>query len=158
MPLSNGLHHATVITADMDRFIAFYTAMFDANVLMDMTETDPRNGRLRHALLDLGGGFALHPFEFDSDTGQQHGSDRMATRGHIDHLALQFDTGAAFATARERLVKAGASDGTITDFGGIRIASFRDPDGMEGEIAIWTGDSAVRAFADRVRIPYPDSA
>lgn len=110
MPLSSGLHHATVITADMDRFLAFYTAMFDGEVL---SEHEPRHGGLRHALIGLGNGFALHPFEFGADTGQQRGSNRMATRGHIDHLALQFDTDDRFQEARKRLVEAGVSDGRI---------------------------------------------
>lgn len=52
---------------------------------------------------------------------------------------------------RLRLVKAGASDGTITDSGAIRLVTFRDPDGMEGEVARWTDSKRVLGLINESR-------
>ena len=60
----------------------------------------------------------------------------MWGRGRIDHVGLQAASREAFATIRERLVRAGASDGTVNDFGSVHSMFFRDPDGLEGEVLI----------------------
>ena len=60
----------------------------------------------------------------------------MWGRGRIDHVGLQAASEEAFATIRERLVEAGASDGTVNDFGGVHSMFFRDPDGLEGEVLL----------------------
>lgn len=39
---------------------------------------------------------------------------------------------------------AGASDGLATDFGMHRVVMFRDPDGFEAEIALWTEGTPLR--------------
>ncbi|WP_246647140.1 hypothetical protein [Rhizobium laguerreae] len=48
-------------------------------------------------------------------------------------------------------MKAGASDGTITDFGAVRLVTFKDPDGTEGEVARWTDSRRVLGFEERKR-------
>jgi hypothetical protein len=58
-------------------------------------------------------------------------------RGRVDHIALSAASPEAFEKIRERLVSEGASDGTITDFGTVLSVFFRDPDGMEAEVAIF---------------------
>jgi hypothetical protein len=37
---------------------------------------------------------------------------------------------------RRRLIDAGASDGTVNDFGRVHSLFFRDPDGLEGEVLV----------------------
>ena len=133
MPLSIGCNHVTVVTSDMDRLIAFYREIFDAELIFDQEE-----GHLRHAGLDLGGGFFLHPFQFPKPTSEAKGSDEMFSRGHIDHMALNFPDTDSFETARRRLVAAGASAGRVRDFGMVKILTFSDPDGMQCEIALWS--------------------
>ena len=63
----------------------------------------------------------------------------MFGRGRIDHIGLQAADAEAFATIRERLIAAGAGDGTVNDFGGAYSMFFRDPDGLEGEVLIAKG-------------------
>lgn len=155
MPVTAGAHHLTVFTRDMDRLIRFYRDMFDADIAFDMSETGPDGGTLRHALIGLGNGFALHPFQMPAETGHEDGSMQMGKRGHIDHLALRVDDEESLQEVRRRLVEAGASDGTVTDFGAIRLISFEDPDGMEGEVALWTSVEQVLGFAERKREPWP---
>lgn len=132
MPLSNGCHHVTVITKDIDKFVEFYVSIFDGELQLDLTE-----GQLRHVMIDLGG-FSLHPFQFEGGSPEAAASPNVFSRGHIDHLAIKFDDPEYFKLARKRLVEAGASDGTLTDFGCIRQVRFKDPDGMGCEISIWT--------------------
>jgi catechol 2,3-dioxygenase-like lactoylglutathione lyase family enzyme len=131
VPLTIGIHHVATVTADLDRLIQFYVEVFDAVVLVDLDE-----GGLRHAVLDLGGGACLHPFQMNGNP-YAAGSPTMFDRGHLDHVALNVGDDEAFETLRHRLVAAGASDGMITDFGNVRTVWFRDPDGGEGEVAQW---------------------
>lgn len=149
MPLSAGCNHVALVTQDLNRFIDFYRTVFDAEVRYDLDE-----GELRHALVDLGAGFALHPFEFADGNPNARASDEMFGRGHLDHLAINVEDPEAFELLRARLVEAGATDGTVTDFGAVRCVWFEDPDGMGSEISIWS-DRAPRHFNDRVQEPYP---
>lgn len=131
MGLLTGCNHIAVVTQDIERFVAFYTGIFDGALIADMTE-----GEIRHVMLDLGG-VVLHPFQFPGD--QPHGiaSSEMFDRGHIDHYALNVADAEVFEELRRRLVAAGATDGTVTDFGITRNVWFEDPDGMGCEIAMW---------------------
>jgi len=132
MALTSGANHVALVTDDLDRLIEFYASVFEADVFADMTE-----GPVRHALIDLGAGMALHPFEFAGRaTDGPYGE--MFERGHVDHVALNVTDELTFGQLRRRLVEVGASDGTMTDFGAVRTVSFRDPDGWWGEIAIWS--------------------
>ena len=82
MDLLNGVNHIAVLTDDLDRFVDFYTDMFDLDVVF--TETTPA---FRHAILRIGPTSWLHPAEV---AGNAHGtaSPAMFDRGHLDHLAL----------------------------------------------------------------------
>ncbi len=119
MPVTVGAHHLAVFTRNIDRLIRFYEDVFDAKTKFDLSEPNAGGGTIRHALIDLGGSFALHPFQMPEPTGFEDGSVRMGKRGHIDHLALKVDDEESLQEARRRLVKVGASDGTVTDFGAI---------------------------------------
>jgi catechol 2,3-dioxygenase-like lactoylglutathione lyase family enzyme len=128
MDLLTGVNHIAVLTADLDRFVAFYTDVFDVDVVF--AETTPA---FRHAILRTGAASWLHPVEL---AGNDHGtaSPTMFDRGHLDHLALTAATPTAFATIRERLVARGASDGAIEDLGAFHSVWFADPDGMRVEV------------------------
>jgi len=130
MPLANGAHHVALVTGDLDALIDFHRAAFDAEVEVDMTEHG-----LRHALIHLGGGFRLHPFEMP-DNPSAAASAATFERGHLDHLAIAVEDEESFQKVRARLVELGATDGTLTDFGMVRSVWFEDPDGMGCEIAI----------------------
>lgn len=122
MPLAAGCNHIAMHTQDLDRLIAFYEEVFDAEVTVDMQESP-----IRHALVDLGGGFCLHPFQHADGSSHAAGSNAMFDRGHLDHLAIDVGDVETFQLLRTRLVDAGASDGTITDFGAVRCVWFRRP-------------------------------
>jgi catechol 2,3-dioxygenase-like lactoylglutathione lyase family enzyme len=122
--------------------------MFDGDVLFDMDEDG-----LRHAAVDVGGGAALHAFSLP-DSPQATASAEVFNRGHIDHLAINVADEEALNEASRRLVAGGASDGMITDFGVLKSISFRDPDGLEVEVALW-GTEPVRRFDERTTTPTP---
>lgn len=149
MPLTAGCNHVALVTRDLDRLIDFYVGIFGAEVTLDMEE-----GPLRHAMIDLGAGFSLHPFEFAEGNPHGTGSEAIFDRGHLDHVAINVADPEAFELLRKRLVDAGASDGAITDFGIVRSVWFQDPDGMGSEIAMWSHGEPL-AFEDRIREPYP---
>ncbi|HVL84693.1 MAG TPA: VOC family protein [Pseudonocardia sp.] len=146
MALSTGIHHVAVVTRDLDLFLSFYGGVFDAPLMFDILE-----GGLRHAAVDLGAGSALHAFQID---GNQHatGLPVMFDRGHLDHLAIGVADPERLERARRRLVDAGASDGTVHDFGSVLSVPFRDPDGFEGEVALWR-DAPTRTLAERTVVP-----
>lgn len=144
MPLLTGCNHIALVTEDIDRFVAFYGGIFDGTVIDDMTE-----GPLRHVLLDLGG-VVLHPFQLSEPNVHAAAKNEMFQRGHIDHFGLDVDDEAVFQKLRGRLVEAGATDGTVTDFGITRNVWFEDPDGMGCEIVMWAG-APMLSFDDRIQ-------
>ncbi|HEX8103829.1 MAG TPA: VOC family protein [Solirubrobacteraceae bacterium] len=152
MPLTQGAHHVATLTADMDRLIRFYRDVFEGRVLLDLREDG-----LRHAFIDLGGGFVLHPFEVD-EVDVPQGELPMFDRGRIDHVALTASSPDAFWTLRERIHRAGASDGEVVDLGPLLSAGFTDPDGLWGEVCLDRPAAEAGGAGERSgwqRIPYP---
>jgi catechol 2,3-dioxygenase-like lactoylglutathione lyase family enzyme len=139
MTLLSGIQHAAVMTRDLDRFVAFYTSVFEAEVVF--SESVPG---LRHAILRIGSGIVLHPAEVPSSPDGE-GRAEMFARGHLDHLGLQAGSREALLELRRRLIAAGASDGAISDLGPQWCLWFRDPDGMRAEVC-WTRDPTLRGY------------
>lgn len=137
MPLTSGINHVALVTQDIDRFIEFFASVFDAEVRAAMTE-----GPVRHALIDVGGGTTLHPFELSGRPADPVDQD-MFGRGRLDHVALNVDETETFEMLRRRLVERTASDGVATDFGVVRTVAFKDPDGGWYEIAHWKAGEPV---------------
>jgi catechol 2,3-dioxygenase-like lactoylglutathione lyase family enzyme len=146
--LLSGINHAAVVTDDLDRFIAFYTQAFDADVIFE--ETTPE---FSHAMVRVGDVGVLHAV---AQPGNQHGRGipQMLGRGHLDHLALNASTKEAFDEIRSRLCGHGASDGTVYDLGPQLAIWFTDPDGMSGEVC-WTRDHELAGFHAPVPLAVP---
>lgn len=144
MQLTRSLNHVAVVTDDLDRFVDFYTTVFELDVVF--RESTPA---FRHAILRTGRDSWLHPAEVH---GNEHGaaSAAMFQRGHLDHLALTADSPAAFQELRTRLTACGASDGTVEDLGAFRSLWFTDPDGMRGEVTL-----IVDTSLDGIHAPTP---
>jgi catechol 2,3-dioxygenase-like lactoylglutathione lyase family enzyme len=144
MSLVSGINHVAIMTVDLERFIHFYRSVFEVDEVF--REQTPA---FRHAILRLAESAWLHPVEI---SGNAHASavPEMFARGHLDHLALHVPSSAAFATARQRLLQHGASNGVVEDLGAFHALWFTDPDGMRGELALIV-DPDLRAF----RAPKP---
>lgn len=130
MDLLAGVNHIAVLTEDLDRFIDFYTDVFELDVVFD-----ERSDAFNHAILRTGPTSWLHPAQVD---GNPHGAatPAMFDRGHLDHLALTAASPASFQTVRDRLVARGATDGTVDDLGAFHSIWFTDPDGMRVEVVV----------------------
>ncbi len=95
---------------------------------MAATEQHPRM-----VILDLWGG-ALNITEQPEETivGQR---SRPGARGPIDHYGIAVTTQSDLSEIRQRLVDAGIEVGNIQRLGDTWSLFFRDPDGMELEVA-----------------------
>lgn len=137
MALLAGINHVAFISGDIDALKEFYARVFDAECVLDEVLPHGPKGaeNVRHAFIAVGGSCVMHPFEFPGERWLE--PMPIFDRGRMDHIALQAASEEAFEQVRQRLIDAGASDGTVTDFGTVLSVFFRDPDGMEAEVAYW---------------------
>lgn len=129
--LLDGVNHIAWISADVARLGRFYAGVFEAEV----GETRDHGPGETMTTIRIGPHTELNIFVIDGNT-EADRQTPMWGRGRIDHVGLQAASPEAFAAIRERLVEAGASDGTVNDFGGVHSMFFRDPDGLEGEVLL----------------------
>jgi len=142
MKLLNDIHHLTFVTADMDRLIAFYQRVFEAQVTIDMEEDG-----LRHAFIEVGPHTVLHPFQIPGI--ELTGEQPMFQRGRLDHFALNAASEEAFRELHRRVLIEGASDGVVTDMGSLLLFTFTDPDQGSHEVAWNKPDVPVEAGLKR---------
>ena len=135
--LTSGMDHVATITNDGDRLTAFYTDVFGATVERDGPEFP---GGPRMIILNLGPATELNVFEID-DNDQADTQTPMFGRGRIDHIGLRAADLESFEQIRENLMRVGASDGTVTEFGRKISIFFRDPDQMECEVLFTNPDA-----------------
>ncbi len=140
--LLDGVNHIAVLTADMDRFIRFYQEAFDATVVMDNPNHAGNEGE-RMVIMTIGGQSEFNVFEVPGNA-QASVQTPMFGRGRLDHFGLNTSNRETFEEVRQRLMKLGASDGTITDFGAKLSVFFRDPDGLEAKV-LWNKDMTAPA-------------
>jgi catechol 2,3-dioxygenase-like lactoylglutathione lyase family enzyme len=142
--LLDGFNHVAVLTNDTERLQAFYTEVFDAEVLRDGPETD-ESSDVRMTVIHVGPSSELNVFEIVGNTEAQHQTPIFG-RGRLDHLALQAGSLEAFEEIRTRLIARGAADEFVTDFGPILSVFFRDPDGLECEVCVPNPDARPGVF------------
>jgi catechol 2,3-dioxygenase-like lactoylglutathione lyase family enzyme len=129
-PLVAGAHHITFLTDDMDRLVAFYERVFDAEVTLDMTEEG-----LRHVFLKVGPTTVLHPFQILGGPAPPPPAP-MFSRGRLDHFALLAPSEEAFRELRRRIEAEGAADGDVRDMRSHWIMGYFDPDGAAHEVML----------------------
>ena len=135
--LTDGMDHVATLTKDSDRLQRFYIDVFGATVERDGPEFP---GGPRMTILNIGPATELNVFEVE-DNSEAERQVPMFGRGRIDHIGLHAASLDAFAQIRERLIAAGASDGTVTEFGRKLSIFFRDPDEMECEVLVTNPDA-----------------
>lgn len=136
--LLKGLNHVAIITNDASRLIAFYSEVFEAEVLKDGSEFPEGKGP-RLSIIKIGDWAELNVFQIEGNT-EADRQTPMFGRGRIDHLAVQAASIEAFETIRQRLIARGAADDFVTDFGPMLSLFFRDPDGLECEVCVENPD------------------
>jgi catechol 2,3-dioxygenase-like lactoylglutathione lyase family enzyme len=138
MTLLRGFNHVGMLTHDLDRLYAFYRDVFEATITPAVNEDG-----MRMSLIEVGPHAALNVFEI-SDNTEADKQTPMFGRGRLDHFGLNASSREALEEVRQRLIRLGASDGTVTDFGSSLSVFFRDPDGLEAEV-VWIKDAAALA-------------
>jgi catechol 2,3-dioxygenase-like lactoylglutathione lyase family enzyme len=133
--LTDGFNHVAVLTSDTDRFIAFYTAVFDAEVMGPLVE----EAGMTLTGVRIGEWAEFNVFQKAGNTEADHQTP-MFGRGRLDHIAIQAASLEAFETIRDRLIERGATDGFVTDFGPILSCFYVDPDGLESEVCVGNPD------------------
>lgn len=129
--LLGGINHIALISKDAAKLGEFYRKVFDA-------EIGPTRGHgpgETMTNIKIGPTTELNAFVISGNTETERQTP-MWGRGRLDHFGLAAASPEAFETIRARLVEAGASDGTVNDFGAVLSLFFRDPDGLEGEVLI----------------------
>ncbi|MCY7341998.1 MAG: VOC family protein [Pseudonocardia sp.] len=131
--LLDGVNHIAWISKDVARLGRFYAEVFDAEV----GPTRPHGEQPGETMttIRIGRHTELNIVTIDGNT-EVDRQTPMWGRGRIDHVGLAAASPEAFGTIRQRLIDAGASDGTVNDFGSVRSIFFRDPDGLEGEVLV----------------------
>jgi catechol 2,3-dioxygenase-like lactoylglutathione lyase family enzyme len=133
--LLDGIHHVAILTSDTERLVDFYQAVFDA--VVEDTSVD---GPVRLTFLNIGPDTELNIFEIDGNHQADHQTP-MFERGRIDHLGVRAASLDAFTEIRRRLIRRGATDGFVTDFGPVLSLFFTDPDGLEAEVCVPNPDA-----------------
>ncbi|MEY2470523.1 MAG: hypothetical protein QOF21_3221 [Actinomycetota bacterium] len=128
--LTDGINHVAVLTADIDRFVAFYSDVFGVTVDGQVAMPD---GTL--TFVNIGGGRELNVFHVPGNKEAERQTPMMG-RGRLDHIGFQAVSLDAFNEARRRLMAKGATDGFVTNFGPMYSCFFVDPDGLECEVVV----------------------
>lgn len=139
--LLNGINHVAILTGDTQRFVGFYRDIFDAEVL----GSQEMGGEGLLTFVRIGEESEINLFEVTGNTEAER-QIPMFGRGRIDHLGLQAASLEAFDEIRQRLIRCGACDEFVTDFGPLLSLFFRDPDGLEGEVCVANPDHVPGVF------------
>jgi catechol 2,3-dioxygenase-like lactoylglutathione lyase family enzyme len=131
--LLDGINHVALISRDVAALGRFYAEVFEAEV--GPTRPHGQDPGETMTNIRIGPHTELNVVTIKGNT-EPDRQTPMWGRGRLDHLGLHAASPEAFATIRQRLIDAGASDGTVNDFGGVHSMFFRDPDGLEGEVLL----------------------
>lgn len=129
-----GLHHLTLICADLEATTAFYRDLLGlALVSESVSDDDPE---ARHFWFDTGGGQRLSFLEYPS---MQPG---VVGRGCTHHVALTVDSADELGAWREYLGSRGVECSELFHRNGYTSLYLRDPDGHILELATRVGVGA----------------
>ena len=131
--LLDGVNHIAWISKDVARLGRFYAEVFDA----DVGPTRPHGQEPGETMTNIriGPHTELNIVTIEGNT-EPDRQTPMWGRGRIDHIGFAAASPEAFATIRQHLIDAGASDGHVNAFGSVSSMFFRDPDGLEGEVLL----------------------
>jgi glyoxylase I family protein len=139
-----GLHHITLISADIERSIAFYRDVLGLGVVGDRaSDDDPGVRHVWFGAVDGTPGRLLSVMEYP------HLPAGVVGTGSTQHFALAVDSAEELDAWRSYLVDQDVECSEVFDRGGFRSLYLRDPDGHVIEIATRLLDTAASQPADQ---------
>ena len=130
-----GFDHVAVLTSDLDRFVAFYTEVFGAEVEGGLVDDG-----VEMRVVRIGPSSEINVFKIDGNTEAERQTPIFG-RGRLDHFAFRAASLDQFDDLRAELMRRGCSDGFVTDFGHVLSVFFRDPEGLELEVCVENPDA-----------------
>ena len=125
-----GLHHLTLITADIERSIAFYRDVLGLGIVRDApSDDDPDTRHVWFGAVDGTPGRLLSVMEYP-----QLPAGAVGT-GSTHHFALAVESSDELDAWRDYLLGQDVECSEVFDRGGFRSLYVRDPDGHVVEIA-----------------------
>jgi glyoxylase I family protein len=125
-----GLHHITLISADLERSIAFYRDVLGLGIVRDTpSDDDPGIRHVWFGAVDGTPGRLLSIMEYPQLPAGVVGT------GSTQHFALAVETAEELDAWRAYLIEQGVECSDVFDRGGFRSLYLRDPDGHVVEIA-----------------------
>ena len=152
----SGIHHLALVCKDMDRTVNFYTHVLG----MPLTKTiELPDGGGKHYFFDCGGGDQLAFFWFPDGPASVPDEEFQritATPGTMNHVAFNVASD-KIEECRERLLALGIECTEVVNHDDserkvseeissstfVRSIYFKDPDGMQLEIACWARELTV---------------
>jgi glyoxylase I family protein len=125
-----GLHHLTLISADLERTIAFYRDLLGLAIVNDApSDDDPGTRHVWFGALDGAPGMLVSFMEYPALT------KGVVGVGSTHHFALVVDSADEQEAWRDYLRNQGVDCTDVFDRGAFRSIYLRDPDGHIVEIA-----------------------
>ena len=125
-----GLHHVTLICADMERTIDFYRDVLGLGIVRDApSDDDPGTRHVWFGAVDGTPGRLVSAMEYPQLP------DGAVGRGSTHHFALAVESAEELTAWRDYLREHSVECSEIFDRGGFRSLYVRDPDGHVIEIA-----------------------
>ncbi|MBM6402388.1 VOC family protein [Phycicoccus sonneratiae] len=128
-----GLQHVAVTVTDLERSTRWYSALFEAEPVLD---EDEEAGRFHHTVFVLEGGqlFGLHTHQ-----GRESGDSFDEERTGLDHVGFAVGSVAELEEWVQRLDRLGIEHGGVKRAGYGSGLSFRDPDNIALELFTTAG-------------------
>ncbi len=150
----HGMHHLGLATHDMEATLDFYenTLGFETKVC-DLLRPEA-GGVIRHAFMDVGQGEMIAFMECndvptvsaDFDAGINHG---LGIAGGVIHFAFKALDEDDLDDKRDALKVRGVDVTDVVDHGWCKSIYFRDPNHLQLEYCVFSGDLAAELVADR---------
>jgi catechol 2,3-dioxygenase-like lactoylglutathione lyase family enzyme len=152
---TQGVHHLALTCKDMDRTVEFYTRVLG----MQLSATLDLPGGWKHFFFDMGGGNQLAFFWFPDAAEGKKGEQfpgapwKAMPTAAMHHIAFAVEDVQALERARETLIAEGIRVTEVWDHDFCKSIYFRDPDGIQLELAAWVRPLDERDLTEPYRAP-----
>lgn len=149
-----GMHHLGLATHDMEATLDFYENTLGLSVKVCDLLKPEAGGAIRHAFMDLGGGEMIAFMECndvpgiakDFDPGINRG---LGIKGGVIHFAFKAASEDDLVERQTELRDKGVDVTEVVDHGWCKSIYFRDPNHLQLEYCVLSGELSETLAADR---------